>query len=47
LWENARAPHAELVKYLINRVKKGEVSEKRIDTSVRRVLRLKARHFSL
>jgi beta-N-acetylhexosaminidase len=47
LWENARAPHADLVKHLFNRVQKGEVSEKRIDASVRRLLRLKVRHFSL
>ncbi|MFL5759926.1 MAG: glycoside hydrolase family 3 N-terminal domain-containing protein [Thermomicrobiales bacterium] len=47
LWENARVPHADLVKHLQHRVEKGKVSEKRINASVRRMLRLKVQHFSL
>jgi beta-N-acetylhexosaminidase len=47
LWENARVPHADLVKHLQHRVEKGQISQKRIDESVRRVLRLKVQRFSL
>lgn len=41
------APWDQMVDHVVQRVRKGEVSRKRIDASVRRVLRLKVDHFGL
>jgi beta-N-acetylhexosaminidase len=40
-------PWDQLVSHVAKRVRRGDVSEKRIDASVRRVLRLKVNHFGL
>jgi beta-N-acetylhexosaminidase len=40
-------PWTTLVDHLVQRAKRGEISEKRIDTSVRRIVRRKLRHFRL
>jgi beta-N-acetylhexosaminidase len=47
VWVTCSAPQADLVRHLIHRVEKGKVSERRIDASVRRMLRLKVQRFSL
>lgn len=40
-------PWATLVDHLVQRVERGEISEKRINASVRRIVRRKLRHFRL
>jgi beta-N-acetylhexosaminidase len=46
-WATGTTPQADLVKHLIQRVERGNVTEKRIDASVKRMLRIKVQRFSL
>jgi beta-N-acetylhexosaminidase len=46
-WATGTVPQADLVRHLIHRVEKGKVPEKRVDASVRRMLRLKVARFGL
>jgi beta-N-acetylhexosaminidase len=46
-WATGTTPQADLVKHLIQRVERGKVTEKRIDASVKRMLRIKVQRFSL
>jgi len=47
VWVTCSVPQADLVRHLIQRVEKGKVPEKRIDASVKRMLRLKVQRFSM
>jgi beta-N-acetylhexosaminidase len=46
-WATGTTPQADLVKHLIHRVERGNVTEKRIDASVKRMLRIKVQRFGL
>jgi beta-N-acetylhexosaminidase len=47
VWVTCTAPQSDLVRHLIHRVEKGKIPEKRIDASVKRMLRIKVQRFSL
>lgn len=47
LYTAAPATWSDLIDHVVKRVRDGKVSKKRIDTSVRRILRLKVDHFGL
>jgi beta-N-acetylhexosaminidase len=47
LYASYPAPVGDLVKHLCRRIERGDVSEKRIDASLRRILSMKSRRFNL
>jgi|SRR5215213_4152986 len=47
LYASYPVPVGDLVKHLCRRIERGDVSEKRIDASLRRILSMKSRPFDL